>query len=127
MPSQDQGLYRQQHRLQAQDHGMDEPHRIDGMQEKCVQRANVLVLQRMVIAGIGIGDAAATRRNALKRAGENRLEKYGEGAGCRQTNATKPLPVVCYCYLPSARDAAALLVWLTLRCRKNPWPDQTYA
>ena len=79
--SQDQCAHRQQQRLQPQDHGVDESHRVDGMQHEGVPGADVRVLQRVVVARIGIGDAVAAGRKPVELPGEQRCEIGGDA--CR--------------------------------------------
>ncbi len=56
MPAQDQDLQRQQQRLDAQDHRVHHTNRVDGVEAEPAQRTEILRLQRLVVAGIGIGD-----------------------------------------------------------------------
>lgn len=63
---------------------MDKPHRVDDVQEKPAKHADILRLQRVVIAGIGIGNATAPRRDALQRTGKERFEEDGQRSRLRQ-------------------------------------------
>ena len=68
MPAQDQGLDRQEQRLDAQDHGMHQADRVDGVEAEPVQGAEIRRLQCLVVAGIGVGDTTAALGQEVKLA-----------------------------------------------------------
>jgi hypothetical protein len=65
-----QRLERKYQRLQPKNQSVHEAERIDGVQREGSQRAGILGNDRIVIAGIGIGDAGAARRDAVEAARE---------------------------------------------------------
>ena len=79
--SQNQGADRQQQRLKPEDRSMNKSHRVDGVECKPVNRAEILSLQRVVIAGVGIGDAVAARRKPVKLPSDEGYKVGGDGAG----------------------------------------------
>src|ERR1700735_4894476 len=58
MPAEHESLQRQHQRLQPQDQGVNEPERVDRMQNDAPQDAGVLGRDDVVVVGIGVGDAA---------------------------------------------------------------------
>ena len=80
VPGKHQGLDRQQQRLDAQDHGVNERHGVDHVQREPSARADVLRLQQLVIVAVGVGDAAAAGRNVLQSALVERLQEDQDGA-----------------------------------------------
>ena len=67
---QDQRAHRQQQRLKPQQRGVHESHSVDGMQHEGMSGTNVRVLQLVVVARIGIGDAVAAGRKPVELPGE---------------------------------------------------------
>lgn len=56
--AEDEGLDRQHLRLDAQQQGMHQPDRIHPMQDDAPEGAGILRCYHVVVAGIGVGDAA---------------------------------------------------------------------
>src|SRR4051812_47309361 len=75
-----EGLDRKHQRLDPEDHGMHEPDGIDRMENEAPRGAGVLRGDHIVVAGIGVGDAAAARQYAIKPTGVERLEKDENGS-----------------------------------------------
>ena len=65
MPAEHESLDRKHQRLDAQDHGMHEPDGIDRMENETPRGADVLRGDHIVVAGIGVGNAAAARRDIV--------------------------------------------------------------
>ena len=74
MPGKHQGLERQNERLEPQDQG------VDRMKEQPPPGADVLVSEKIVIIGVGIGDALAARWDTSEPALIERLEIHSQRA-----------------------------------------------
>src|SRR5690606_36137273 len=77
----DEGPYRQQDRLEPQNRRVHDPDRVDHVQADSCERAEIGRLQLVVIAGIGVDDAAAAGCQGVEAALEVRLEIGGERTG----------------------------------------------
>ena len=73
-------LERKHQRLQPQNQGMYECERINNMKHRAFEGAGVFCNDRVMVVGIGIGDAAASGCHAVKAALEEGLEKDQERA-----------------------------------------------
>src|SRR5215510_15846818 len=73
-------LERKHQRLQPQNQGMYECERINNMKHRAFEGAGVFCNDRVMVVGIGIGDAAAAGRNIVEPALIERLEKGEQGA-----------------------------------------------
>ena len=62
MPTEHEGLDGEHQRLDPQDHGMHKPNRIHRMENDAFDSADIAGLNQIVVAGIGVGNAAAARR-----------------------------------------------------------------
>ena len=83
MPGEHQGLQRQNQRLQANDQGVHQRDRVNDVKEQPPPGADILVGEKIVIVGVGIGDAQAPRWNTRKTTLIQRLEKDGERSRSR--------------------------------------------
>ena len=75
MTAQHQCLDRQQERLDAQQKCMHEAGGIDDMQRDTFERAGLRIIDHIMVAGIGIDDAATARRNPLETILVERLQE----------------------------------------------------
>src|SRR3569623_2055486 len=66
MPAQDQCLDRKQQRLNTQQHRMHDSDSVDGVQPDALQQASLLCGDEVMVAGVGVCNTTATRRDALK-------------------------------------------------------------
>src|ERR1044072_3331264 len=80
MTRQNERLNRQEQRLNSQNHRMYKSNGIDHMQGKPPNRTNVWIGERVVIVGIGVGDATASRRHAIEPSRIKWLQKDRQGA-----------------------------------------------
>ncbi len=76
----DKGLHRHDERLNTQKHRVHNGHRIDAVEIEAMEEAELLVLQAVVIAGIGVRDAGASRRNIGEAALVQGLQRDGQRA-----------------------------------------------
>ena len=83
MSGEDQSLHGKQQRLDPQDHGMHQPDRVHHMQEHPARGTYIRCLKRVVIVGVGVGDAAAARRKAFELTRKERFHKDGESSRLR--------------------------------------------
>ena len=70
-------------RLQPQDQGVHQPEGIHDVKSDAPHGAGVFRGDHVVVVGIGVGDAAAARRDAVQPACVERLEIHQERAGPR--------------------------------------------
>lgn len=75
-----QGLEGKDERLQPQDQGMHQRDRVDHMQEQPAPGANVGIGEEIVVVGVGVGDAQASRRDIREPALVQRLEEDSQRA-----------------------------------------------
>ena len=87
MPAEHQRLDRQQQRLDPQQQGMHESRRIDGVQRKTLQRSGFRIGDDVMVAGVGIDDAGAARRNTVEAV---LVERLKEREDARQVARQKP-------------------------------------
>src|SRR3954470_19367669 len=78
MPGKHQGLQRKSNCLQANDQGVHQGDCINDMKVQPPHGTYVLVGEKIVIVGIGINDALATRWNTSETTLIERLKKDGE-------------------------------------------------
>src|SRR5438034_4532492 len=69
-----QCLDRQEQCLDPQQQCMHQPHAIDDVQHNALTGAGVLCRNRFVVAGVGVDDAATTRRHPFETAFVERLQ-----------------------------------------------------
>ena len=70
---------------------MNQPDRVDGVQTKTLRRAEFPGRDQLVVAGIGIDDATASRRNPLEPALVERLQEHQDSARSRGALGFKKL------------------------------------
>src|SRR6476661_5492235 len=80
VPAEHQRLEGKQQRLETQEYRVHEADGIDGVKNHTLRGAGVLVVNLLVAAGIGVGDAAAAGRDVVDPAFVERLEKNQKGA-----------------------------------------------
>ena len=80
MPGKHQGLERQNERLEPQDQGVHQSNCVDRMKEQPPPGADVLVGEKIVIIGVGIGDALAARWDTSEPALIELLEIHSQRA-----------------------------------------------
>src|SRR5258706_16183428 len=106
--AQNQRLDGKQQGLDAQQHRMHEADGVDGMQHKTLECAGLLRSNQVVVAGIGVDDATASGRNAIKVRGTRewcpsfapaalRPVARHPGAGRLRCNLARPSPPSEYC------------------------------
>ena len=74
-PAKHESLNRKQQRLDAQDQCMHEADGVDRMKGEAVHFAEISRFDQVVVAGVGIGDAATAGRHPVQPALVERLEK----------------------------------------------------
>src|SRR5262249_45966128 len=80
MPREHQSLQRQNECLQPQDQGMHQRDRVDHMQEQPSPGTDVRMGKKIMVVGIGIGDAQAAWWDVREPALEKRLEEDSQRA-----------------------------------------------
>jgi hypothetical protein len=80
VPAQNQRLDGKQQGLDAQQHRVHEADGVDGMQQETLECAGVLGSDAIVVAGIGVDDAARAWRDSFEPAFIVRLEKREDRA-----------------------------------------------
>src|SRR5688572_1697948 len=106
MTAQDQGLDRQEQRLDSQYHRVNQPSRVDGVESERAERAYVGILQRVVVAGIGIGNATAALGQIIELTLIERLHDDGDRSGPRHLSDVDEL--VGWLYLTAGDDVLNL-------------------
>ena len=80
MPAEDEGLEGEQQRLHPQNDRVHESESVDSMKSEPPDRARTRRDNFVVIVGIGVGDAAAARRDPVEAAFVERFESGYERA-----------------------------------------------
>ena len=124
----DEGPYRQQDRLEPQDHRVHQADRVDRVQGDALKGADVGRLQLCVVAGVDVDRAAAPRGEGVEAACEERLEtgdnRTGAPSICFETGVPAPANSAANADAAGTSAGSAVKSWTVMRSGPvsfSPW------